>query len=196
MTTTMTTTRRTLAAVLLAGVATAASAHTGHGAHGLADGLAHPLGLDHLLAMLGVGVWAAAALPAGRRWLAPAAFLLLMAGGAAAGAYGVALPLVESGIALSVVLLGAMLMAPRAVPPAAGLAAIAAAAALHGLAHGAEAPAGGSFASYAAGFLLATAVLHGLGLFVGARMLSLQATAWRVVGSALGLAGLALWAMA
>jgi urease accessory protein len=192
----MKTLHRTLAVAALALAATAASAHSGHGAHDLVEGLAHPLGADHLLAMLAVGLWSAAALPAGRRWQGPAAFMTLLAAGAVAGALGGALPLVESAIALSVAVFGALLVAPRALPARVGLVAIGVAAALHGLAHGAELPAGGSFGAYASGFLLTTAALHGAGLALGRWMLAGHAAAWSLAGSALGVAGLTLWVLA
>jgi urease accessory protein len=191
---------KTMHRVLLAGTAlasaTAAQAHTGHGAEGLAAGLAHPLGADHLLAMLAVGLWSAAALVPGRRWQGPAMFLVLLALGAVAGAAGLALPLVEVGIALSVSVFGAMLLAPKALPIALGLALVGFAAALHGLAHGAELPTGSSFAGYAAGFLLSSALLHALGLALGRWLLPLHVATSRLIGTALGLAGLVLWALA
>ena len=192
----MTPTKRTLVAAVLATAAASAAAHTGHGTHGLAEGLMHPLGVDHLLAMVAVGIWSAAAMPFGRRWQAPAVFLLLLTGGALAGVLGFALPLVESAIALSVAVLGAMLLAPRAVPPSYGLMAIGLAAALHGLAHGAELPSGASFSGFAAGFLLTTAILHGLGLSIGQRLLGWCTGVRHAVGGALGFAGLVLWALA
>ena len=71
-----------LSMLLAAGVA---QAHPGHGAHGLTEGLAHPLGLDHLLAMVAVGMWSAAALPARRALMGPAVFVLALLAGAAAG---------------------------------------------------------------------------------------------------------------
>jgi urease accessory protein len=192
----MTSLHRSLTGLALLAAATAASAHTGHGTHSLAEGLAHPFGLDHLLAMVAVGLWSATALPARLRASGPLVFLALMAAGAAAGAAGLALPLVEAAIALSVSVLGAMLLAPRALPAGLGLALVAAAAGLHGLAHGAEQPFGAAFGSYAAGFLFTTAALHGLGLFIGQRWLALHRAATVVVGSALGVAGVVLWALA
>jgi urease accessory protein len=192
----MKTTRHIGLATLLVLACGAAGAHTGHGTHGLAEGLAHPFGIDHLLAMLAVGVWSAAALPHGRRWWGPALFMAVLAGGAAAAAQGLALPRVESAIALSVAVFGVMLMAPRALPARAGLAAVAVAAALHGLAHGAELPTRASFSAYAAGFLLTTALLHGLGLALGQRLLGWRALARQGLGAAVGIAGLALLAAA
>lgn len=189
---------RVAAASALALIAGSASAHVGHGTHSLFAGLVHPLaGIDHLLAMLAVGVWSAAALPAGRRLLGPALFMLALTMAALAGSAGLG-GAGELAIAASVALLGLMLAAPRRLPAAAGLGAIAAAALLHGLAHGAEIPAGASFAGYAGGFLATTAVLHLSGLALGAAVLRLRdrsaVWAWRVTGAAVGACGLAMMA--
>src|SRR3990167_7106000 len=74
---------------------------TGHGAPSLMEGLAHPFGLDHLLAMVAVGVWSVSALPPGKAWQGPATFLLALVASAALGAAGVSLPFLEQGVALS-----------------------------------------------------------------------------------------------
>jgi urease accessory protein len=148
-------------------LSTRASAHTGHGTHGLMEGLTHPFGADHLLAMLAVGVWSVSALPANRVWQGPATFMLALVASAVAGASGVTVPYLEHAIALSVTLFGLMLViAAKPIPKTFGLTLIAVAASLHGLAHGAEAPASG-FAGYAAGFLLTTGILHMSGVGVG-----------------------------
>jgi urease accessory protein len=192
----MKTIRHLSLAAVLALAHAAASAHTGHGTHGLAEDLLHPFRIDHLLAMLAVGMWSAAALPHGRLWWGPTVFMAALAGGAAAAAQGLVLPLVDVAIALSVMIFGAMLMAPRALPAMAGLPAVAVAAALHGLAHGAELPPGASFALYAVGFLLTTALLQALGLAFGQRLLAWSASAWRFLGAAVSVAGLALLTLA
>lgn len=163
------TTRGLIAAALLAGAASAAQAHTGHGTSSLFEGLVHPFGPDHLLAMVAVGVWSVSALPVGKAWWGPATFLLALVASAALGAAGVTVPYLEHAISLSVVLFGLMLVfASRAMPVAVGLGLIAAASALHGLAHGSETPETG-FAGYAVGFMLTTAVLHigGVGIGLG-----------------------------
>jgi len=165
------TTRGLIASILLAGMASAAQAHTGHGTSSLFEGLAHPFGADHLLAMVAVGVWSVSALPAGKAWWGPATFLLALIASAALGATGVTVPYLEHAISLSVPLFGLMLaFARRSMPLAAGLGLVAAAASLHGLAHGSETPATG-FAAYALGFMLTTALLHvgGVGLGLGIR---------------------------
>ncbi|MDO9315423.1 MAG: HupE/UreJ family protein [Burkholderiaceae bacterium] len=185
-------TRRLAVGASLLALAGTAAAHTGHGTHGFLEGLEHPFGLDHLLAMVAVGAWSAAALTGLRRWLGPLTFLGAMAVGAAAGVAGVSLPSVEAGIATSVVLMGAMLIFARQLSPALGLVLVAASASLHGLAHGAEMPAGAGFASYATGFLLTTALLHAGGLALGLRIDRARDWAWRIAGSALGAAGLVM----
>lgn len=162
-----TTTRGLIAATLLAGAASAAQAHTGHGTSSLFEGLVHPFGPDHLLAMVAVGVWSVSALPAGKAWWGPATFLLALIASATLGMLGVTVPYLEHAISLSVVLFGLMLVfANRSMPVAVGLGLIAAASSLHGLAHGSETPETG-FAGYAVGFMLTTAVLHIGGVGIG-----------------------------
>lgn len=190
-------TGRLATAALLMGVAGAAQAHTGHGTHSLVDGLAHPFGLDHLLAMVAVGVWSVNALPHGKAWWGPGTFLLALAVSAALGAAGVTMPLLEQGIALSVAVFGAMLvLANRAQPLALGLSLVAAASALHGLAHGAETPDTG-FAGYAAGFMLTTGVLHvggvGVGLAIQRWLGARKGMVLGSLGAALGAAGVYLF---
>jgi urease accessory protein len=187
--------RLPLALVLLAAAGTAA-AHSGHDGHSAFAGLAHPLGLDHLLAMVAVGLWSAAALPPAQRLRGPAAFLLAMLAGAALGAWLHAPSFVETAIAASVLMAGPLIAAPRLLPAPAGLALVAAAGLLHGLAHGAELPAGGGFAPYAFGFVATTALLHAAGLGLGRQLLALpqRLSRWgqAVLGGGLGAAGLAL----
>ena len=189
--------RRVAAAALLAGLAGAAQAHTGHGTHSLMEGLVHPFGLDHLLAMVAVGVWSVSALPQGKAWQGPAAFLAALVVSAALGAAGVTLPFLEQGVALSVVLFGALLvLARRPVPASLGLGLVAAAASLHGLAHGAETPATG-FAAYAVGFLATTALMHtsgvGLGLAIRHGLAARCGLALGGLGALLGGVGLFLF---
>ena len=178
-------------------ISTGASAHTGHGTESFMEGLVHPFGLDHLLAMVAVGIWSVAALPARQAWQGPATFLLALVLSAVLGASGVTLPYLEHAIALSVVLFGAMLvMAAKPLPTSVGLGLIAAAASLHGLAHGAETPATG-FAGYAVGFLLTTAALHlggvGAGLAVRRWLAARSGVVLGGLGTALGVAGVYLF---
>lgn len=189
--------RRVTAAALLAGLAGTAQAHTGHGTHSLLAGLAHPFGLDHLLAMVAVGVWSVSALPRGKAWQGPATFLLSLVISAALGAAGVTVPFLEQGVALSIVLFGAMLvLARQPMPSAIGLGLVAAAASLHGLAHGAETPTSG-FAGYAIGFLATTALMHvsgvGAGLAIRRWLAARSGAALGGLGAGLGVAGLYLF---
>lgn len=173
----------------LAALTDAAFAHTGHATSGVAAGLAHPMaGLDHLLAMLAVGVWAATQ-PTSRAWVGPAVFVALLAAGAGLGLAGVAVPLVEPGILASVVLLGVMIVAGRRLPATAGLAMIGGFALLHGFAHGTEAV--GAVAGYMAGFMAASALLHLAGFVLG-RTVAMVRYGVPATGLALVAAGIAL----
>jgi urease accessory protein len=167
-------------ALLALAASSLAQAHTGHGASSFFDGLEHPFGLDHLLAMVAVGVWSVSALPAQKAWWGPATFLLALGLSAMLGAAGFMVPYLEHAISLSVVAFGLMLVfARRGWPVALGLGLVALAASLHGLAHGAETPDTG-FAGYAVGFLLTTTALHASGVMAGLgiqRFLS-QPTNW------------------
>ncbi|MCB9947028.1 MAG: HupE/UreJ family protein [Rhodospirillaceae bacterium] len=165
----LTTAGRTLGAaaalVLLAGTA---EAHTGVGAtSGFAAGLSHPIfGADHLLVMVGVGLWAG--LVGGRAlWAMPVAFVSAMLLGAGLGMAAIGLPGVELMIAGSVVALGAVLALRPQLPMALAIAGIALAAIFHGHAHAMEMPATASGLAYFAGFTLATAGLHIAGLALG-----------------------------
>lgn len=188
--------RGLVVASVLVGLSTAAQAHTGHGTHSLLEGLVHPLGLDHLLAMVAVGVWSVFALPSGKAWWGPATFLGALLLSAAAGWLGVTLPFLEHAVALSVVLFGVLLtQARQGLPAGVGLCLVAAAASLHGLAHGAETPATG-VAGYAVGFALTTTALHTGGVLTGLAIRRWLAERSGLVlaglGAALGAAGLAL----
>jgi urease accessory protein len=138
-----------LAAVAFA--AAPAAAHTGHGLEGLAAGFAHPFhGVDHLLAMIAVGAWAAQ--QGGRAvWTLPAAFVGVMALGGILGFSGTALSGTESVILASVLVLGAVVAAAAKLPLAIAAPVVGAFALFHGLAHGAELPAAANAPAYAAG---------------------------------------------
>ncbi|RJG01962.1 HupE/UreJ family protein [Noviherbaspirillum sedimenti] len=165
----------------------AALAHPGY-AHGVLAGVLHPLlGLDHLLAMLAVGIWAAR-LGGRARWLMPASFLVCMALAAGIGMAGIAMPLAEGGIAASVLLAGLLIASPVIMAPALGGLLVALFALAHGYAHGMEMPALASPWLYGAGFILATATLHAAGLFVGGR-LQQQKWGWTAAGSAIAACG-------
>lgn len=177
-------------AVIAACAAGPAIAHTGHHASGFATGFVHPFsGLDHLLAMLAVGLWAAQH----RRpavWVLPLVFPLAMAAGARLGFAGLAMPGLEFGIAGSVAMLG-LLAAGAVKPPVwAGAALMSVFAAMHGLAHGNELPADVSPFAYGIGFLFATALLHIAGLLAAAT--AAKAARYRVVrliGTGMTMAG-------
>lgn len=156
---------RSLAALALLFAATSVCAHPGHEAASFAAGFAHPLaGLDHVLAMLAVGLYAATRVGT-MRWALPAAFVVAMLGGAGIGAAGLALPAVEAGIAASVLVLGLLIAFMVRLPLAAALPLVALFALLHGHAHHAE-MGSSALATYAAGFASASAMLHGIGLIV------------------------------
>jgi urease accessory protein len=146
----------------------AASAHADAGAlGGFASGFLHPVrGVDHVLAMLAVGMWGAQ-LGAPALWALPVAFPLVMALGGVAGILGLSLPSVEWGIALSVVVLGAAIALDRR--PRLGLAGLLVAffAVFHGYAHGAELPQQAGALAYSAGFVVATGSLHLAGIALG-----------------------------
>ncbi len=160
-------------AVLLTLLATPALAHTGHGeASGFVHGLQHPLlGIDHLLAMLAVGLWSGFVLEQ-RIWRGAVTFIAAMAAGALLGWGGVALPMVESGIVLSVVAFGLLTLVSRTgqseALTRASLAAIALFALCHGQAHAMEAS--GDASAYLIGFLMSTAALHMLGLLLARKI--------------------------
>jgi urease accessory protein len=142
-----------------------AIAHVGVGpTHDLMHGLEHPLtGVDHILAMFAVGLWAAQR--GGRAiWLVPLVFILVMTLGGAMGMSGIAIPFVEQGIVVSVIMLGLFVAAAVRLPLPASIAIVGLFALVHGHAHGAEIPASASGMSYVLGFALATALLHAAGI--------------------------------
>jgi len=146
----------------------AALAHVeGGAAGGFLSGFSHPVsGLDHVLAMIAVGLWGAQ-LGAPAIWLLPVAFPLMMAFGGLLGLTGVELPAVELGIALSAVILGALILGAIRVPIAAALFIVGFFAVFHGHAHGTEMTAGQSAILYSIGFVIATGLLHALGIAIG-----------------------------
>lgn len=180
--------RWTVSATLALAAGTA-SAHTGdHAVVGFASGFAHPfLGLDHLLAMLAVGLWAAQ--QGGRAlWAVPAAFVGAMVGGGALVALDVAVPHVESAITLSVLVLGLLVATRRQWAASVAMALAAGFAMFHGYAHGTEMPQAASPALYALGFVLATAALHGAGIaasVLGQRAMRLAGIGIAATGAAL-----------
>jgi urease accessory protein len=153
-------------ALLLLAVPAWAHEQTGQAA-GFLTGLRHPIsGLDHVLAMISVGLWGAQlGLPA--VWLLPVVFPMVMAFGGFLGLLGVPLPGTEVGIAVSAILLG-LVVALEAMPPlwaAGGL--VGFFAIFHGYAHGTELPAGENALLYSVGFVIATGSLHAVGIGIG-----------------------------
>jgi urease accessory protein len=152
-------------AALLVMAASPVLAHPGHET----SGFAHPFaGVDHLLAMIGVGVWASllsVKRPAAA-YLVPASFIAMMLVGAAAGFAGIKLPLAEGAIVGSVLVLGALIIAAVRLPSAAAMAVVGLFAVFHGYAHAIEAPTSGT-GLYIMGFVAATALLHAAGLGLG-----------------------------
>jgi urease accessory protein len=145
-----------------------AHAHVGVGeTSGFTHGFAHPIsGLDHVLAMILVGIFA---FQLGGRalWLVPLAFVGMMAAGGALGVAGINVPFVEIGIALSVIVLGAAVAFEIKAPVAISVALVGLFAIFHGHAHGAEMPESAGGLAYAGGFMAATALLHVAGIGIG-----------------------------
>jgi urease accessory protein len=181
---------RTFALAALSLFAGTASAHTGDHSSltGFAGGLAHPLlGLDHLFAMIAIGLWAG---QQGERalWAIPAAFAGAMVLGGVLAWSGIAVLQVEAAIALSVLLLGLLVAVRCKWTVASGMALAAGFGLFHGYAHGVEMPLATSPALYALGFVLATVFLHGVGIvgsLIGRR-------AAQVAGAGIAAIGLAM----
>lgn len=172
-------------------------AHTGVGSvSGVSAGFGHPIaGVDHVLAMIAVGLLAAR-LGGWSLWFVPAAFVAMMAVGGVLGVAGATVPFVEQGIIGSVIILGAVLAVGRWMPVAVAVSMVGTLAVFHGYAHGAEMPVNAGGLSYGIGFVAATALLHivGLGLGVGVRKVgpSLAPLVVRASGGAIAAAGVAL----
>jgi len=159
--------RLALATLLLAVLPLPLAAHEGGSAAGLLSGLVHPIsGLDHVLAMVAVGIWGAQ-LGAPAIWVLPVTFPMVMALGGMIGLIGIGLPGVEVGIALSALLLGVMVALEQRpdLRLAAGL--VAFFAVFHGYAHGTELPDGQSGLLYSVGFVASTGTLHATGIGIG-----------------------------
>ena len=176
---------------------TPALAHTGFGdTTGLAHGFMHPVGgIDHVLAMVAVGLFAAQ-LGGPARWLVPASFVAMMAVGGAFGMAGVSIPFVEIGIGLSVVAFGAAVALPLNMRVAAAMAFAGFFAIFHGHAHGAEMPDTASGFEYGFGFVLATALLQlagiSLGSVIGKVSEPLGRRVAQVAGGGMALAGVTI----
>jgi len=171
-----------------------AHAHTGGHATGFWHGAEHPVsGLDHILAMVAVGLWAAQ-LRGRALWAVPASFVGVMALGGVLGVAGIAMPFVEQGIVLSVLALGVLVAAAVRLPLAASVALGGLFAIFHGHAHGAEMPAAASGLTYGAGFVLATALLHLSGIGLGMLLQkSPKVQVVRFAGAAIAMCSGYLW---
>ena len=174
---------------------TAVQAHVGFGqTGGLLNGLGHPIGgLDHVLAMVAVGLWAAQR--GGRAlWLVPSTFLVAMTFGGVLGAIGLSVPFVEQGVVISVVGLGVLIAVAAQLPVLASAIVIGAFALFHGHIHGAEMPLNASALAYGTGFLATTALLHGMGVATVLFTSALGERRFvRVAGGTIALCGVYLW---
>jgi urease accessory protein len=188
---------RAAAAVTATLLPTAAWAHPGHGAAvGFVHGLVHPVtGLDHVLAMIAVGLFAAN-LGGRALWAVPLSFVSVMAVGGALGIAGIGIPFVEAGIAVSVIVLGLAVALRWQWPVAAAMGLVGLFAIFHGHAHGAEMPVDASGLEYGLGFILATALLHAVGIGLGMGIARFgRAYSPRVIqfgGGAMAVAGLGI----
>ncbi|MBZ9762570.1 HupE/UreJ family protein [Mesorhizobium sp. CA8] len=185
--------RSTLAVVLLLAAAMPAYAHVGVGTtSSFAAGFAHPLsGLDHMSVMIAVGLWAA--MKGGKAvWAWPLAFVGVMLAGGALGMLHVPVPFVEPAILASVVALGLLVALAIDLPVSAGIAIIGLFALFHGHAHGTEVPENAGGFEYMAGFAMATALLHGVGIAAGLGLGSRFRGVARTAGAACAAIGVGL----
>lgn len=181
-----------LTALLMVLAVTPAWAHAQKGAAaGFLNGLRHPIsGLDHVVAMIAVGLWGAQ-LGQPAIWVLPVTFPMVMAFGGFLGLIGVPLPGVEIGVALSAVVLGIMVASEARPPLAVAGMLVAVFAVFHGHAHGTELPPGQSGMLYSMGFVIATGCLHGVGILLSlVHRWTAGRTAIRVAGAAITATGL------
>lgn len=178
---------RALLPLLFIALPTAALAHTGHGdTSGFLHGFMHPVGgIDHILAMVAVGVFAYV-LGVKALWLVPLSFVLMMAVGFLLGVGKVDVPFVELGIALSSIVIGGAAAWGRPMPVAAAMSLVGVFAIFHGHAHGAEMPVDASGLEYAAGFIVATALLHAAGIAAAMGVAKLVGKYGKVVAQVAG----------
>lgn len=165
-----------------------ALAHPGHALASAQAGFLHPLsGVDHLLVMLAIGIWAGR-IGGQARWQLPLTFVLVMATGAGLGMSGWFLPGVEFGLAVSVLAMGLLIALHAPLGRLWQFSLVAFFALLHGLAHGAELSHQGA-AAVMTGMLVATILLHAVGLFLSQGRMALTSALQRVLGSAIALCG-------
>ncbi len=181
-------------------VASNALAHPGEMGHVhdsmFMAGLMHPLtGVDHLLAMLAVGLWSALSHQNMRQVIAaPAVFLVMLLAGAVMGMMGVHLTMVEPMIMTSLLILGLLVAARKVVSHTLGLALVGLFAVFHGLAHGMELPAGSSAIPFIAGFMLSTLGLHIAGIIGGMQLKRHSVWFSRMLGGGIAAYGVLLLA--
>jgi urease accessory protein len=155
--------------VLMSCLPAMAYAHIGQGdvAGGFTSGLLHPVsGLDHVVAMVAVGIWGAQ-LGAPAIWILPVTFPVVMSFGGVLGGMGVPIPGIEIGIALSGIILGGMVVFAAKPPIWVAAVVVGLFAIFHGHAHGAELPESANAIAYSMGFVMATGSLHALGILIG-----------------------------
>jgi urease accessory protein len=186
--------RITLALAALAATTAPAFAHLNPDEHGsFMAGFSHPLfGLDHILVMVAVGLWAAQ-IGGKALWAVPAAFVTTMAIGFGLALTGIDLPFVEPAILASVVALGLLVAMAVKLDTIMSAAIVAVFALFHGHAHGGELGSAGAL-SFGVGFVIATALLHGAGIALGLGIARLSggAIAARIIGGLTAIAGLVL----
>jgi len=158
---------RAFLALILSVAVVPAFAHTGETAGGFLAGVTHPVfGPDHVIAMVAVGMWGVFLGPPAM-WLLPIVFPLVMAFGGVLGIIGVPLPAVETGIAVSAIVLGLMVAFAARPPLWVAAVLVGAFAIFHGYAHGKELPDGANALAFSAGFVIATGLLHLTGIAFG-----------------------------
>jgi len=181
----------TLSVTMLAYIPTAGAHNIGTEGAGFITGLAHPfMGLDHLLAMIAVGIWAAQT-GGNAVWRLPLSFIVMMAVAALISASGFSLPALEPLITGSVVLLGLMVVFAIRLPINLSMVLVGLFAVFHGYAHGLEMPQASSALFYGSGFVLATSLLHLIGIGLG-KVAYRKHLLSRLIGSMIALAGLYL----
>ncbi len=184
---------RILAALLLFLLAAPAAAHTGEDISGFASGFFHPLfGWDHVAAMVAVGLWGAF-LGRPAIYLLPIVFPLIMALGGALGIAGIPVPGIEAGISASAIVLGLCVMMAARPPLWVAAILVGAFAIFHGHAHGTKLPEAANPFGFAAGFVIATGLLHLTGIGIGFGTITrfaMGAVAVRAGGALIALAGI------
>jgi urease accessory protein len=183
-----------IAAALLFFTTAGAQAHLIPGdVRGFGAGFAHPLhGLDHILAMTAVGLWAAQ-LGGRARWLVPASFMGMMVLGGALAMAGLRVPFTEEGILLSVLVLGILIAVATRFPLVVSMAIVGLFAFFHGHSHGTEMPVNALGLAYGAGFVLATALLNACGIGLAYVTQSFRVPVVRWAGAGITVAAICLW---